>query len=260
MARSAQGGKMKHFAVLGAFLLSALTIVPTAAAASLDFGGRYSLPRAEQGRGESSGHSGSLRGLEKNLGIVEPPIAAGLTTGFGRHRLSFSYYQSATEGRSFLNRSLVFNGRTFSLDEEIGSELDYDVYDFVYQYDFLDLEHVLAGFSAGVVGQVKLVDGQVTMRGAGRRSSHNFSAPIPLVGMNLHMDILGNFLAGRVRATGMGYSQGSVFDGQAELSLTPYPFLDIHGGYRFFFLDLESDDVEVEVNRSGPYLGITLSF
>jgi hypothetical protein len=58
----------------------------------------------------------------------------------------------------------------------------------------------------------------------------------------------------------MAIGGGTVFDGLAELSVTPIPFLDIHGGYRAFIIDADIDDVEFDYNTSGPYVALTLSF
>ena len=61
-------------------------------------------------------------------------------------------------------------------------------------------------------------------------------------------------------ATGMSYGGGTVFDGQTDISITPFPFLDIHGGYRIFFVNADTDDVEFNYDTSGPYAAVTLSF
>ena len=63
-----------------------------------------------------------------------------------------------------------------------------------------------------------------------------------------------------VLVTGMGYSGNTVFDGLAEISLTPFPFLDIHGGYHFFIIDVDEDDAAFDYDNSGPYVALTVSF
>jgi hypothetical protein len=132
----------------------------------------------------------------------------------------------------------------------------------MYQYDLLDLENILAGFSLGAVGRIKLFDGEVEIKSftPPESESESFTAPIPMLGLNLHLGILADLLEARVLATGMGYGGGTIFDGQAEISLTPFPFLDIHGGYRIFSIDVDADDVEFDYDTSGPYAAVTLSF
>ena len=81
-----------------------------------------------------------------------------------------------------------------------------------------------------------------------------------MVGANFHVGILKDILQARVLVTGIGYRDNKAFDGQAEISLTPFPFLDIHGGYRFLKIDVEEDDVKFDFDNSGLYVGLTVSF
>jgi hypothetical protein len=81
-----------------------------------------------------------------------------------------------------------------------------------------------------------------------------------MVGANFHVGILKDLLEARVLVTGMEYSDNKIFDGQAEISLTPFPFLDIHAGYRFLNIDVDEDDVKLDFENPGLYMALTLSF
>ena len=74
------------------------------------------------------------------------------------------------------------------------------------------------------------------------------------------MGILKDILEARVLITGIEYSDHTAFDGQAEISLTPFPFLDIHAGYRFLSIDVDEDDVKLDLEISGLYVALTVSF
>ncbi len=208
---------------------------------------------------DESGIPGNTLNLESDLGLDDEsyPIIEGFV-GLGNHHLSLSYYKADYSGTKTLSEDFTFAGKDFS--GPIRSSLEYSVFDFMYQYDLLDLENILAGFSLGAVGRVKLFDGKVEIKSSALTERESFTAPIPMLGLNLHLGILADLLEGRVLATGMGYGGGTIFDGQAEISLTPFPFLDIHGGYRIFFIDVDADDVEFDYDTSGPYAAVTLSF
>jgi hypothetical protein len=45
-----------------------------------------------------------------------------------------------------------------------------------------------------------------------------------------------------------------------DISFTPFPFVDIHGGYRIIHLDIDVDDVELNYDMSGPYAAVSVSF
>ena len=78
--------------------------------------------------------------------------------------------------------------------------------------------------------------------------------------LNLHIGIIADILEARVRGTIMTYSGDSMYELMADLSFTPLPFIDIHGGYKTFVVDVEEEDALLDYDMSGPYAAITISF
>ena len=186
----------------------------------------------------------------------------GIFLGLGDHHLSFSFYRANYEGKETLTQNINFGGQTFPAGDKIKSTLDYDVYDFTYQYDVLDLENFLAGFSLGLVARVEVFDLEAKIRSETTSLSEkeDYTAPVPMLGLNLHLGILADILEARVFATGMSYWDGYLVDAQAELSFTPIPFVDITAGYRTFWVDVDTNDLKLDYNTSGPYAGISVGF
>lgn len=210
---------------------------------------------------------GSLKGtkldLEDDLNIDDEYYPVGeIFIGGEDHHLSFSFYRANYDGTATLTQDINFGGETFPAGDEIKSTLDYDVYDLTYQYDVLDLENVLAGFSLGLVGRVRVYDVEVEIksRTINQSEKEDYTVPIPLLGLNLHLGILADILEARILASGMGYWDGYMVDGQAELSFTPIPYVDIHAGYRTFFVDVDTSDFKLNYDTSGFYGGVTISF
>ena len=206
---------------------------------------------------------GTKMDLESDLGIGDesyPIVEAFL--GVGNHHISFAYYRAEYEGDNFLTRTIVFNDEIFTANERISSSLIYDNYDFKYQYDFLDLENVLAGFSFGAVLRVQVFDGEAEINSEtlGQVEREDFTFTVPLLGLNFHLGLLADILEARILATGFTYGEGTVLDGQADISWTPFPFLNIHGGYRYFSVNVDRSDVEADFRVQGPYAALTLSF
>jgi outer membrane protein len=212
---------------------------------------------------DAKGITGTSLDLETDLGLDDEsyPVVEAFV-GLGNHHLRGCYYNADYSGTKILTEGITFNGETFAADERITSSLEYDVYDFMYQYDLLDLENVLAGFTLGIVGRVEVFDGDVEIKSEAldKIQRESFTATVPMVGLNLHVGILADWLEARVLATGIGYSDGTMFDGQAEVSFTPFPFLDIHGGYRFLSVDVDVDDVAFNYDNAGPYVALTVGF
>jgi hypothetical protein len=210
---------------------------------------------------DAEGISGTKIDFGSDLDIDDesyPVIEA--FVGLGKHRLTAAYYNADYSGTRTMTQDITFNGTTFAVGTPVASRLEYDVYDVMYRYDVLDLENFLAGGSLGLVGRVEVFDGDVGMKSTLVTERVSFTAPIPMLGLNLHVGILADVLEARVLATGMGYGGGTVFDGLAEISVTPFPFIDIHGGYRAFVIDADVDDVAFDYDTSGPYAAVTLSF
>ena len=209
-----------------------------------------------------SGVAGDTLDLKSDLGFDEESyLALEAFAGLGNHHLSLSYYRADYSGTSDVGiAGIIFDGQTFT--GNISSNLEYDVYDLIYQYDLLDLENIMAGFSLGLVAKVKYFDGNIGIESVppALSESVDFAVPIPMVGLNLHAAILADLLELRVLATGISYGGGTVMDGMADISFTPFPLIDIHGGYRVFTIDVDADDVEFNYDTSGPYVAVTVSF
>ncbi len=203
---------------------------------------------------------GDTLDLKSDLGFDEESYyALEAFAGLGNHHLSLSYYRADYSGTN-TGVDFTFDGTNFT--GAISSNLEYDVFDLVYQYDLLDLENIMAGFSLGLVAKVKYFDGNLGIESVPpvQSESVDFTVPIPMVGLNLHVGIIADFLEFRVLATGSGYGGGTVLDGMADISFTPFPLMDIHGGYRVFTVDVEADDVEFNYATSGPYVAVSVSF
>ena len=84
--------------------------------------------------------------------------------------------------------------------------------------------------------------------------------PVPMLGLSLHLGVLADILEARVGGTGMTYSGDTMFELAGEVSWTPFPFVDIHGGYRIFKTDIDEDDVILDYDMAGPYVAVTVSF
>ncbi len=212
---------------------------------------------------DGDGLDGTRLDLEDDLGIDNEYYPVGeIFIGGGNHHLSFSFYRADYDGTNTLTQDINFGGETFTAGDRVKSSLEYDVYDLTYQYDLLDLENVLAGFSLGLVGRVQVFDleAEIQSKTLNQSEKEDYTVPVPMLGVNLHLGILADILEARILATGTGYWDGYMVDALAELSLTPIPYVDIHAGYRTLFVDVDTNDFKLDYNTSGFYGGVTISF
>lgn len=253
---------MKRALLLTTCIVSLMVIALPAHALELGVRGYYWFPGLSGDiKVDESSAAGTTLDLETDLGFDSKsyPVVEAFAA-IGSHHLSLSYYRADYSGTKTLSESITFKGKTFDVQYPITSSLEYDIYDITYQYDLLDLENILAGFSLGIVGKVKLINGDVEIKSTARTEKEDISASIPMIGVNLHLGIFADLVEARILGTGMAYGGGTIYDGQAEISYTPVPFVDIHGGYRVFSIDVDADDVDFNHDTSGPYLALTVSF
>ncbi len=204
---------------------------------------------------------GTIIDLENDLGIDDesfPCLEAFL--GIGKHHCSLSYTNIDYSGIKTISKNMVFKGENYSISSLVDSSIEYLMIDFQYQYDFLDLENILAGFSIGSVIQLKYLDGDIRLKSSGIREQEDFTLPIPMLGLNLHIGILSDLLEARLRGVGVSYSGDMLYELVAEVSWTPFPFLDIYGGYKKFVIDIDEDDVVLDYDMSGPYIAVAVGF
>ena len=204
---------------------------------------------------------GTTIDFDKDLGIEDEnyPSVEVFVEG-GNHHLYFIHTEIDYSGRNMLTREIKFGGKTYPVSALVTSSIQYKMMDLLYQYDFLNLENVLGGFSLGGVFQVKYLDGKVGLKTTGIDEEEDFTIPIPMIGLNLHMGILAQILQVRLRGTAVSYSESTIYELMGDISWTPFPLVDIHGGYRTFVIDIDEDDLTFDYDMSGPYVALALSF
>ncbi len=253
---------MKKTYLALSLLLSVLLLPVSSLAFEVGARGYYWFPSLDGNvQVDEGGIVGDTLDFDKDLGIDDedyPSVEA--FVGLGNHHLSLTYTDIDYSGKNTLTRDIVFNGETYSVDDRVSSSMKYTMIDLHYQYDLLDLENILAGFSLGGVFQVKYLDGDVSLKTTGIDEQEDFTLPIPMVGVNLHIGILADILEARVRGTAMGYSGNTIYEVMGDISFTPFPFIDIHGGYKTLVIDIDEDDVVLDYDMSGPYVALTVSF
>jgi outer membrane protein len=244
-------------------LLLAILLLPLSSSAfEIGARGYYWFPSLDgTAKVDEANIIGTTIDFENDLGIEDENYPSGeVFVGVGKHHLSLAYTDIDYSGRKTLSRSVVFKGETYAFNSLVTSSIEYQMIDFHYQYDFVDLENVLAGFSLGAVFQVKYLDGEVSLKTTGLDEKEDFTLPIPMVGLNLHIGLISDILEARLRGTTMSYSGNTMYEIMADISWTPLPLIDIHGGYKTFVIDIDEDDVILDYDMSGPYVALTVSF
>lgn len=180
--------------------------------------------------------------------------------GIGRHHFSLMYSAVKYSGSTSSLPSTTFGGKTYS--GAVSGDLDVTMIDAEYQIDLIDLKNILAGFSIGAIGKIKYFEGEVKLNDASNgETKQTFRLPIPMVGVGANIGILANLLEARAKVTGMGYSGNYVYEALADISVTPFPFVDIHGGYKVIGVKVDAvSDVTANTRFQGPFVALTIGW
>lgn len=199
--------------------------------------------------------------VKDDLGIDDENLpSAEVYFGVGKHHFSLMYTPLDYTGDAVLTKPVSFNGSLYPAGSAAHSEFKATMLDLDYQYDLVNLENFLAGFSFGPLVKVKLLDGDVRLSTTGIDNKETFTYPLPMLGLGAHIGILANILEARAKATAMGYSGNYIYDLMADVSYTPFPFLDIHGGYRYMKVKYDEENTYISTDFSGPYVALTIGY
>jgi hypothetical protein len=257
---------MKRTQWMAIFFTLALLLCLAMPVGAFEIGARvlYWLPSFKADiKADNAGMVGNTLNLKDTLGVKDDSFPSfEVFVGQGRHHLNVAYTPIAYSGSTTLVQNINFYGNSFALGGKIDTDLKLRMFDLGYRYTFLDFENILAGFSFDIIGQVKYIDAEARINAPASNieAACRFRAPMLLVGLGAHVGILRDLLEARVKATGMAYSNSYLYEALADLSLTPFPFLDIHVGYKVIRLKVDYSDVFLDSQFAGPYVGLTVSF
>jgi outer membrane protein len=252
--------KKNLFATVGTLILLTIFCAPSAFALGFGASADYWIPTFN---GDLRvGNNGTEINLKDDLGISNENIpGAEAYFGVGNHEIALAYSQINLSGDKALSKEIKFNSKTYDVGEHVQSEFKTSMIDLEYQYKLINFNYILAGLSLGIIAKVKYFDGEASMHSSLHDTQKDIHIPLPMIGVGAKIGLLANMLEARAKVTGMGYSGSVFYDAMADISLTPIPFVNIHGGYRAMSIKIDNvSDVYAKMDFYGPYVGLLISF
>lgn len=252
---------MKKVLILALAGMLFLLLSGPAAAFELGVRGAYWFPLINSDlRADSGGTEGYTFDLRKDLDSGQnffPWVEAWV--GIGPHIVMVGYFSGNYGGDQTLEAGAIFDGLDF---EDINTDfsMTFTVVEITYGYKVFDVDTFLAGLDLTLLGSVKFVSFSTSLSGGGMSESRSISSIMPSLGGQVHVSILLNILEARVMALVQPLGKSTVTDIILELTVTPFPFLDIGIGWRSVFLKIEKGDFMINHKLNGPFASVTVSF
>lgn len=168
-----------------------------------------------------------------------------------------NYAELNVSGNNALTRAIDFNGVSFSLSEEIATEVDVSQMDLVLYYELLDN---VVSLDLGVA--VRWMDGSVTLASLLDYSEVDYDVVMPALYGRVRVDLpFSGFWVG-AEVMGLGYSGNVLIDANAQVGWESKLGLGAEIGWRMFDFEVEDlgDLDQAGIDISGPYFALNYHF
>lgn len=175
----------------------------------------------------------------------------------GQH-IRFAYTPLRFDASEALDESIVVDGVTYDIGDQVDSLLRLDQYEISYRSEFWIGEYV----SIAPVAQVTLVDALLRLENDTQDIAEEEYALIPLPYLGLRAEVypiprLGLFAEAKGFTIG---SRASIWDAMGGLSVHLTRNFSLTGRYRMSGYEFYFADSEIDLDLGGPYVGATIRF
>lgn len=259
---------MRHRLCALALCVGAAAFGATPAAAQNSNAGEFSLlfwiPDPDLAL--QSGSLTSATGIDEidfveEFGIEKKTLPEIRFTAGRRHKFRFNYIPVRYEADAIIQRTITFHGETFTVGAPASTDIDWDIWRFGYEWDFVSTSR---GF-VGVIGELRYnrLDASIESPALSQTAATEQKAPIPTIGgiargyVHPMVSITGE-LSGLKFDTDDFEAKFIDFDINAAVTFGRY--VGVQGGFRQITVDYFIDDDVGDLQLRGPYFGIVARF
>lgn len=177
-------------------------------------------------------------------------------------KIRLTYTQVDFHGDQAINRSIQFEGQTFTVGAKVVSDLDIKYFSLGWIWQFIGLAQ--EKIKLGTIVEVKGISAEVSLDAPdlspALKESEQFIGGLPTVGLALDINPIKKInLFAEFSGLGAG-DLGYFFDGEAGIEFSPFKYLSIKGGYRVIGVKVEDSSDFARLDLKGPFFGVALKF
>ena len=177
------------------------------------------------------------------------------------HKFRFGYVPVRYEADAIIQRTITFRGQTFNIGAPASTDIDWDIWRFGYEWDFVSMDR---GF-VGVLGELKYnrLNASIESPLLTQAAVTEQKAPVPTIGVvgrgYLHpMLSVGAEFAGLKIDTSDFEAKFLDFDINGAVTFGRH--IGVQGGYRHVTVDYFIDDDVGDLKLKGVYIGAVARF
>jgi hypothetical protein len=177
------------------------------------------------------------------------------------HKFRFRYVPVTYEAETTIQRTITFRGQTFTVGVPASTDIDWDIWTFGYQWDFVSLERGFAGLVVDL--KYNTLDASIASTALATPAATAQKAPIPTIGIagrgfpHPMVSVGGEFSGLTVNS---GDFEASAYDFDINGAVTFGRHVGVQGGYRSITVDFLIDDDLGDLKLQGPYVGAVVRF
>ena len=161
------------------------------------------------------------------------------------------------DGSNVLDRTIEFNGQTFTVADQVATTVDLTQTDAVLYYEVLDN---VVSLDLGLA--ISMVEGEIAVQGSLDSARAEFDEVIPMFYTKARVDLPFTGLWAAVEGQGVSFQGNSLMEFNAHIGYESPIGLGLEAGYRSVQMELDSfEDVQsAELDISGPYAAVNFHF
>ncbi|WP_084605075.1 TIGR04219 family outer membrane beta-barrel protein [Desulfonatronum thioautotrophicum] len=201
----------------------------------------------------------SRMGLDDETGLI---FRARLETPLFLPNIGFMATPTTFSGKGTATGSFRFGDQTFSGDAPIDGKLRLNQYDVSLFYGIPGLKMATMGmFNVDLGLNLRLMDVDVEVRQeqTGLSESESLFLPVPTLYAGATLRPL-DFFALEAEARGVTYAGNHFYSLIGRVRFDPLDHLFLTGGYRYDSISIDEQGLKADVDISGPFVEIGISF
>lgn len=209
----------------------------------------------------TDGLSGNLIDVQNDLGVdvMEGTLMPELQMVLGGMVIRFNGFEFEFRGDTVLQRTIDFGGQTFTISDQVVTELDLQNYRLTAGFRVLNLPWLAVALQGGVAYYELEATVTSTLVGTANES---IQAPVPVIGV-LAQAKLGMFILS-AEVSGISFSIEGVALDYYEINVSAgiilFRILSVQVGWRSIDINIEDSNLALDATLEGLYFGGAIHF